>query len=128
MIKYLFFISLLIPISSKGQVVTHQTNSQTSGRFEIVQSTLLNRLMFKLDKYTGKTFQIVDAGDSTIVWQEVLTKKHFLSDLKNPGKINYQIFLSGFMAKLTLLININTGATWQLVQDDVDEVFWDPIK
>ena len=126
---YLFFACLLLSSICNGQTVQHQSTTGNPGRFEIVQSTLLNRLLFKIDKFTGQTFQIVQSRDSSIVWQSISIKKHFLSNIKNEGRSNYQIFLSGFMAKLTILMNINTGATWQLVQDSqTDEVFWDPIN
>lgn len=126
---YLFFAFALLCSISNGQTIQHQSTTGNSGRFEIVQSTLANRFLFKIDKFTGKTFQIVESRDSAIVWENVVIKKHFLSDIRNEGKPNYQIFLSGFMVKLTLLMNINTGATWQLTQDDItDDIFWSPIE
>ncbi len=43
--------------------------------------------------------------------------------------VNYQVFTSGITLRDTFLINLNTGATWQLMHDpERDEDFWSVIQ
>jgi len=44
-------------------------------------------------------------------------------------KVNYQVFTSGITLRDTFLIDLNTGATWQLMHDpERDEDFWSVIQ
>lgn len=98
-----------------------------SSRFEIVQSQIVARDTFLLDKYTGSVYQVVKKTDGDITWQEVPRSPHPL-DEESSGKVNFQIFASGIVARDTFLTNVNTGATWQLAKDSKSgQVFWSPI-
>jgi len=47
--------------------------------------------------------------------------------LSNINKVNYQFFTSGIGIRFTFLVNINSGATWQLVINKNKDYLWEPI-
>jgi photosystem II stability/assembly factor-like uncharacterized protein len=94
-------------------------------RFEILQSSLAAKLTLKVDKFTGTVSQIVETKDGGKTWQPITKRPHPL-DKTEPGKVNYQVFTSGLALKFTFLINVNTGATWQLL-NSAEGISWDPI-
>lgn len=105
----------------------HQkTSAPPEARFEFLQSPLAARGTYKLDKYTGAVYQIVQTKDGHTVWREMLKLSHPL-DKRNEGRVNYQLFTSGLAMKFTFLMNVNTGATWQLVETPQKDLVWSPI-
>lgn len=124
----LFFVNAS-NVWSQGNNSHQSTLISSDARYEIIQSTLAARWTFRLDKHTGVVFQIVQKSDNSLTWEEMLRLPHTLLDTRHPNKVNYQIFMSGTLARVTFLINVNTGATWQLTQDSESNlVFWDPIR
>lgn len=102
----------------------------TESRYEIVQSNLAVKLTLKIDKYTGDTFLLTeDKKEKITFWAKLDRIKHSEDDLSlnNIRKVNYQFFSSGLGIKFTFLMNINTGATWQLVVGLNDEYLWEPM-
>ena len=97
-----------------------------SARFQVVQSPLLAKLAFRLDRFTGDTWQFVSKQKGGFAWQRV-ERIELPNDTKVPGKVNYQIFLSGLRAQVTVMINTNTGASWYIAEDPKEGVFWSPI-
>jgi len=99
-------------------------------RYEIVQSNQAVRLTFKIDKYTGDTYQLTeDKKENILFWAKLKRIEHSEDDLSlsNIHKVNYQFFTSGIGIRYTFLISINTGATWQLVIDKNDDYLWEPM-
>ena len=97
-------------------------------RYEIVQSPLAVRWTFRLDKFTGEVAQIVETSSGGLAWEAMPRSAHTAADTRRPNEPNYQLFISGAAARLTFLVNVNTGATWQLLEDtDNKIVFWGPI-
>ncbi|XOV91646.1 MAG: hypothetical protein ACFHWX_15710 [Bacteroidota bacterium] len=115
---------------AQPEMVIHQsTHPRSDSRFEIIQSSIMARLTFKIDKFNGDVFQLVESSDSGLFWEEMDKEKHFLKDIMIPDQVNYQLFISGLLTRITLLMNLNTGATWQLVEDpDTGFVLWQPIR
>lgn len=98
-------------------------------RFQIIQSTIAARGTYKLDTYKGEVFQMVMDRDNNETWQLLRKYGHENTDTKLHGHKNYELFTSTIAMKFTYLINVNTGSTWQLVQDpNSDEVYFSPIK
>lgn len=124
--KRIFLIFVLVLITSQGW--TQETNrnqfsnTPESARYQIVQSELVAKITFKIDKYTGETFQLVK-GENGLTWQAIETQRH-TQDETNINKVNYQIFTSGLAVRMTFLLNVNTGVTWQLSEDSDDNLFW----
>ena len=104
-------------------VTTHQsTTVPESAIFEVVQSPLLAKLAFRLDRYTGETWQFVSTQDKSYAWQRI-KRIAVPNDTKTTGKVNYQIFLSGIRVQVTILMNTTTGASWYIAEDPKEGVF-----
>ena len=129
--KQTILVAVLL-VSFVGQASAQETNRnqissapQTS-RFEIIQSELAAKITLKIDKYTGKVFQLVK-GSKGLSWQLIPAEKHS-KDNAAANKVNYQVFTSGIAVRMTYLINVNTGASWQLSEDSELGVFWKALK
>ena len=106
----------------------HQTTTVPStSRYEIVQSPLLARLAFKLDRHTGDTWQFVETGSGNFAWQEV-TRIYTENDERKPNQTNYQIFMSSIRAQVTILMNTNTGVSWVIAEDPKEGIFWSAFE
>lgn len=91
---------------------TVTSSAPSSSRFEIVQSTFTVLQTFKLDKQTGNVELLVKKLDGSDGWEdlEVVGLKAGV-----PKGNHFQIFMSGMAAKLTFLLDTDTGACWQFV-------------
>jgi len=91
----------------------------TGPRYEIIQSTLAAKGTFRLDTYTGDVCQLQADENKSEVWHKLRRIPTLLQgvDSTMDGRPNYHLFLSTIAMRFTYLINVNTGATWQLVED-----------
>lgn len=121
-----FFALATSPVAAQGNPVNLSSTVPDSSRFEVVQSPLLTKLAFRLDRFTGDTWQFVSKKNGGFAWQRV-KRIQLPNDIKVPGKVNYQIFLSGLRAQVTVLINTNTGESWYIAEDPEEGTFWCPI-
>jgi len=144
------FIFVIIPlISCQGKTnhdqSTADSTSQTSlspftkentssakvgvQRFYLIQSTLAAKGTFKLDAYNGDVYQLVLTPKKDETWQK-LTR--FISneiDPKQENFDNYTLFVSPLAMRFTYLMNVNSGATWQLKEDpQTKEIFFSPLE
>jgi hypothetical protein len=105
------------------------TTVPANSRYEIVQSTLAARWLFKLDRQTGVVYQIVRTKDDDNVWEQMEVRGLPLAPAVG---VHYELFLSGLAAKFMFLMNLDTGQTWQL-QSSTDaatkeeDFVWNPI-
>jgi hypothetical protein len=106
---------------------SQQTAPPQEARYEIIQSSFIAKMTLRLDRYNGGVDQLVSRVDSTIGWQQIPRRTHPYLDTRIVGRPNYQIFTSGIAARYTFLINVTTGATWELVEDPGSGWFWTPI-
>ncbi len=129
----LLFLLLFVPscLYVQGQEAPPraQTAAPDTARFEIVQSPLVVRWTFRLDKYTGKVWQLVKTKDDDLDWDSMPVVD--LPSSPSVAKVRYQIFASGIIVRNTLLLNIETGQTWVLTtfKDKNNEEFpgWAPF-
>jgi hypothetical protein len=134
MARYLFGLALVLlvamPVSAQETATEPQrTAAPAESRYEIIQSHIAAKFTVRLDKYTGITYQLVKKANGDMTWQLMPQENHSGDIVRPSGKVNYQIFTSGLTLRDTFLININTGATWQLFHDPKeDEDFWKVIK
>lgn len=91
------------------------SSSLLGGKYELVQSDIVARLTFKIDKYNGRVWQIVEKSDGSYSW-DMIEKEESKNDVKIENKINYQFFMSGLAVRFSYLINVNTGIVWQVVE------------
>jgi len=112
---------------SWAQEANHEFSSAPENVcYQIVQSQLGARWTFKIDKYNGKVFQLVKGKDGS-VWQMIYKNIHTQDEITQ-DKVNYQIFTSALGARWTFLLNVNTGATWQLTEDKKSGIFWTALE
>lgn len=128
--KNLIFVFLAIIISinawSQENYQSHSSTISDNSRFEIVQSDIGVKFTFKIDKYSGNVYLLVQ-GVKNLTWQLMDVEKQD-NDVKKENQVNYQIFTSGLGVKYTFLMNVNTGITWQIVKDsESEELFWKKI-
>src|SRR5574344_1786155 len=125
----LLTILFIFTTGTSAQDVSTKTTIKSSvenGRYEVVQSEVARRFTFRLDKYTGDVCQLVINSNERNSWQKI-SRIDSNNDTKNPDKINYQLFMSGIALRDCFLLNINTGATWVLVQSEDDNVLFEPF-
>lgn len=105
-----------------------RTSVPADARFEIVQSNIAVKFTVRLDKFLGNVHMLVEDDEGSLVWERVDRESYPKGEIMFPGRVNYQIFTSGLAIKSTFLININTGATWVLVENaKTSTQFWEAI-
>jgi hypothetical protein len=113
----------------------HQsTIAPSDARFAIVQSELAAKWTFRLDRVTGHVAQLVHTKEGDSAWEDM--KVIDIRPTANSSRAHYQIFTSGLAAKWTLLIDTESGRTWQLTTSkgkqsdgtDSEENLWSPME
>jgi len=121
--------SSLISLKTELNKTQKISLKSTFPRYQIVQSTIAARGTYKVDTYEGKVYQLVVDRNNNETWELLRRIGNYNDDYKVNGQRNYEIFLSTIAMRFTYLININTGATWQLVKDpDTEENFFSSIS
>lgn len=111
---------------NKTQEISLKANAP---RYQIVQSSIAARGTYKVDTYEGKVYQLVVDRSNNETWELLKRTGNYDNDNQVSGQRNYEIFLSTIAMRFTYLINLNTGATWQLVQDpNTEENFFSAIS
>ncbi len=117
-VALLFLSVLFLAAPVRAQLPTlpggthHETATPDNAHFEIIQAQTAAKWTFRLDRWTGHVWILVQNNGGTYVWQP--TKVDGLPDAK-PGNLpQYQIFLSGLSAKFSFLIDTVSGKTWSL--------------
>ena len=103
--RYRLLLSLTLCMSihlfaQQDQMPIHSsTTVPATARFEIVQSTLAGRWLFKLDRQTGIVYQMVHGKEADDLYWEQMSVR----DLPLPAAsgVHYQMFLSGLSAKFS---------------------------
>lgn len=118
-----FLTALLIGLISLGaqaddrQTPSHQSTSAIQGsRYELVQSQLAARWTFRLDRYTGRVYQLVLTKDDENHWDEMLVVG---LPKGSAAKARFQMFTSGLAARHTFLLDTETGKTWTIVSGTI---------
>ena len=107
------------------------STSQTGGRYEIIQSPIARRLIFRLDKYTGEVHQYVLGKDDKPLWEKISNAwlSLILDKEKKQGYIKFQLFMGGIAVADCFLLDIETGVTFQLYEDsDSGKLFFSFIS
>jgi hypothetical protein len=129
--RWLLAWMIVVPAVVSGQSMVAQKHQATAppaeARFEIIQSSFVAKLTLRLDRFTGAVDQLMTRPDSTIGWEPIVRRSHRDPDTQVAGRANYQIFTSGLAIRYTFLINVTSGATWELVEDRTSGWFWIPI-
>lgn len=103
-----------------------QSTSLVGGRYEIIMSDKAAKYSFRIDKFRGDVYLLVNTDKGEIGWEKMHVEAS-LFDPNSSDSINYQLYMSGIASKYTFLMNVNTGTTWQLVEDTSNKknsVYW----
>lgn len=132
--KHLFLVFLFImcalndinaQYSSSANPLSVKTLVTDSARYEIIQSPIKRAHTFKLDKFTGCIWQIVETKAGNLKWDYMYVENRL--DLLGDDTLSYprfQIFLSGMVAADAYLLDTKTGNIWKLVRDENEGLWW----
>ena len=99
-------------LAAQDQSVPAATSQAEGTRYEVVQSPLAEKWTFKLDRFTGRVWQLVLASTDDFVW-ELMTVRGLGTSSSNAPR--FQIFTSSIAVKYIFLIDTELGRTWVLV-------------
>lgn len=112
----------------------HQlTTPASTARFEVIQSPLVAKWTFRLDRYSGRVWQLVKTRDDDTTWEEMPVIDR--PQIQPPSRPRFQLFSSGLAARHTFLIDGDTGKTWLITTGkrkradgtEYDLVLWQPF-
>lgn len=104
-----------------GEVPGTMKTSVDKGRYEVLIPDNCIRYTFKLDKYTGDIWQLVKRSDDSSTW-EIVSKDPSVLDEAKLNQINYQLIIPTNAPRYIMLVNINTGITWQICKTATDNI------
>lgn len=117
-----------------GSYGTRQTSVPANSRYEIIATTSIVKAVLKLDKHTGEVFELarnkalIKTKDEEHAWQRTKRLPHPNKE-EATNEVNYQIYTEGAGGIYTYLINLKTGATWILANEEgKEELYWYPLK
>ncbi len=102
------------------------TSVPVNSNYAIIQSEIKASMTFRLNKHTGEVLIMLDSGRGPY-WEKIRREKH-PQDVRARGGVNYQIFTSGLNAEMIFLLNVNSGATWQLSENSKLGYFFKAIR
>lgn len=109
-----------------AELRVHQsTTSPSDARFQIIQSPLAVRWTFRLDRYTGRVYQLVKTKRNGLAWQRMPVVGNPQSS--KPMKPKFVLFTSGLAVRNTFLMNSDSGQTWRLTKS-LDTNLWLPFE
>jgi hypothetical protein len=120
---------LIVPYSLKGQELQsaqyHSSTLPSDARFEILQAGTGSQWTLRLDRVTGNIERLVPGKTGNLVWQKMRVLPH--PKAINLAKPHFQILVSSLPAQESLLLDTESGASWQFVPKD-NGGLWQPIE
>lgn len=108
-----------------GSVQRQATTPPIDSRFEIFQSELASTWTLKLDRITGDIDQLVSSKSGNLVWAKMKVLPH--PHAVNTAKPHFQILVAELPTRAILLLDTESGATWQLIAKNGSSV-WQPME
>lgn len=90
------------------------TTAPPGARFEVVQSTLSAKWTFRLDRFSGRVWQLTKTVDDDVSWDEMEVIAR--PEVSTPTRARFQLFTSGLAARHTFLLDGDTGMSWLIVK------------
>lgn len=129
-------ISVVGAAADSNALGHQQTEVSPSARYQIIQSSLMARDTFRLDRNAGRVWRLVSDEDDSLMWEEMLVQgRQPVIPATNP---RFQLFLSGTLRRITFLVDGQTGQTWQVQSTKIDPdgpdtednstTIWVPLK
>jgi len=101
------------------------TTWPVDARFEIVSSDMALVGTLRLDRVTGNVDQLVSSRSGNWVWAKMRVLPH--PQAVNLTKPHYEIVIAHSPSQAVLLLDTESGATWQLSSKENVSV-WQPIE
>lgn len=132
MLKYALYAAVLFqgPAGAQERSLPDRTAAPPNGRYEIVESPVLHRLTFLLDRYEGFVWQLAVNKKDEELWESmhVASPAFSSTSLTRPHEPRFQIFMSGRLARSTYLLDCSTGRVWQYATEKDSEIgLWQPM-
>ena len=129
MYKFLVALISLTACSVYADVPAPQqvsTAAVQGARFQIIESPVSARFVFRLDRYSGETCVL----SVTKTGVPICTKIPRADEAMKPpaDRAWFQVFTSGTAVRNTYLLNVYSGVTWMLVNTATGEAVWDVVK
>jgi hypothetical protein len=127
MLRTVLIVSTVIlchAVAADGQEIRENrtTTAPSQARFEILQSELDGRFTYRLDRYTGRVDLLVQkAGQS--LWQEMNVPDRAAVSAQTSPRFRLFTSSSNISARITLLLDTQTGQTWKLTAQT-----WTPLS
>ncbi len=124
---YLFFLALFLYAQLNAQVSRSAVSTEMNdARFEVIQSPIIRKYTFYLDKCEGKVYQLVTTNSGGYAW-ELMNIYSYESNVEYTEP-TYQIFLSGIVVADSYLVDTKTGRIWILVRREDDTILWEEME
>jgi len=110
----MFAFSSMPSFAQNDTSPAHQMTAAPPGaRYEVIQSELAAKWTFRLDRFTGKVFQLVHTKSlDEYAWDEMEVRGR--GDNSQGNRAKFQLFCSGIASRFIFLIDTDTGKTWEL--------------
>ena len=119
------FVVLFTTIQIYAQESQAVSTEMNNARFEVIQNPNARKYTFYLDKVEGDVFLLVQTKSGGFAWEQMDVYPKDKTQYTEP---TYQIFIGGFAAADTFLINTKNGRIWNLVQGSNDNILWEEIE
>src|SRR3954447_26011721 len=101
------FVSVAVAMAHAADVdVTVQspqiTTTPPGARYEVVQSSIAVKATFRLDRFTGRVWELVRTKNDENTWQQ--TRVYDLPAIPGASRPRFQLFTSGIALRHTFLI------------------------
>jgi hypothetical protein len=111
----------LITLSSSAAAQGTPTPPQRSSsiqeaRFEIVQSPQSPTFIFRVDRFTGRVWQLTSLRGGLWEWEETPVPESIA--VSTPNRPRFQLHVTGGSYSQTLLIDTETGKSWQFTNQN----------
>jgi hypothetical protein len=121
-----------LPASGQELRTYQATAPPPSARFEIFQLQHPQRSTLRLDRFTGQIHLLVQASNRDYTWQEMEVSERPESSVTSRPR--FQLFTSSSIGPYTLLLDADTGSTWELNFTEKRIIYgrviavWTPIR
>ena len=102
-------------VAQEQPTPAQRTSSVAEARFEVVQSPLAPSFTFRVDRYTGRVWQLTNVRGGFWEWEETPVPEPI--SVPSPSRPRFQLHVSGISYSHTLLIDTETGKSWQFTKE-----------
>lgn len=112
-----FFSLAVSPMLMLGKCQT-VTSSVPEGRYEVIVGSSDSEQKYKLDKCTGKVWQLWPLQLSAKPYWKEVDREGSDSEVEYKSGTNFQLVIGGNKPTDCFLIDVNNGRTWQMRRNE----------